>query len=77
MENFFVKELKVKMEWLNGGMSANMALCLGLVQASAKELTNTDVANALRLSFPTAQKCLRELVARNYICETATGYRKI
>lgn len=46
---------------------ANCAIVLGVINASSEPMTNSDVANAVGISFPTAQKCLKTLADNNLI----------
>ena len=56
---------------------ANCAIVLGVINASSEPMTNTDVANALGFSFPTAQKCLQKLADDGLIRVDGKKYRKL
>lgn len=46
---------------------ANCAIVLGVINASSEPMTNSEVANTVGISFPTAQKCLKTLADNNLI----------
>lgn len=70
------KELVVNMRVIKQH-GANCAVVLGVINASSEPMTNTEVANALGFSFPTAQKCLQKLADNGLIRMDGKKYRKL
>lgn len=57
--------------------NANAAVVLAYVNTSDKALSNTEVANGVGISFPTAQKVLQTLANDGLITEVGKLYRKL
>ena len=72
-----MKSFRIETEWISKkGLSGNMLLTYALIQASDQPMSNTDVANSLRITFPTAQKCLQRLADDGLIQASAAGYSR-
>jgi DNA-binding transcriptional regulator GbsR (MarR family) len=56
---------------------ANCAIVLGVINASSEPMTNSEVAKAVGISFPTAQKCLKTLANNNLIRQYVDAYVKL
>lgn len=55
---------------------ANIAVALAMVCASYEPLTNTELANMMNVSFPTAQKCLNKLAELRRIKYDGKVYKR-
>lgn len=58
-------------------LGANATVILAVINNTDGELSNTDVAKEVGLSFPTAQKLLQELADRGLIKPVGKKYTKI
>lgn len=56
---------------------ANAAVCLAVVNNYKGQLSNTEVANYVGISFPTAQKTLQTLTKKGFIQFNGKRYYKI
>lgn len=71
-----MKELKIDMEAVKK-YGANAAVVLAVVNKSADNVSNTDIAREVGISFPTAQKILSELAVFGLIQQCGKMYCKI
>ena len=58
-------------------LGANVAVCLAVVNNNKGQLSNTNSAKIVGISFPTAQKILHELAEKGLIQSCAKMYSKI
>ena len=58
-------------------LGANAAVCLAVVNNTKGQLSNTDVAKYVGISFPTAQKILQTLTEKGLIQFNGKRYYKL